>query len=74
MLGAQASCLPERRRRDAALPLDVRNGYAFPTASIQSLVRGYASNRGAASRNVVSCGKAEPFRTSGGVAVQAQSE
>jgi hypothetical protein len=34
MLGAQASCLPERRRREAALPLDVRNGSAFPPAAI----------------------------------------
>ena len=52
----------------AALPPDVRKGFAFPYDSFQRQ-RGYASRYEAKPLNsTLIAGRAEPFRTSGGKA------
>jgi hypothetical protein len=61
------------RRRDAALPPDVRKGFAFPLAIVSILhscreAPPRCSGRGGASPEfkINDAGKAKPFRTSGG--------
>jgi len=63
--------LPTRFHGDAALPPDVRKGFAFPDR-IKFSFWGYAPKREAQPRNSFSepDGKAKPFRTSGGTAAR----
>ena len=53
----------------AALPLDVRKASGFPIGCGKILHRGEAQpRRGEKRKQEVTCGKAEPYRTSGGKA------